>query len=63
MPKSRRMGRLFARSRSVARSGTSPTYQNISDTVRYVETAKMSQMSGLRNCGQIPIVLGYGSSQ
>ena len=23
----------------------------------------MSQMSGLRNCGQIPIVLGYGTSQ
>ena len=27
-------GWLLARSRSVARSGTSPTYQNISDTVR-----------------------------
>ena len=54
---------FFARSRSVARSGTSPTYQNSSETVRYVETAKTSQISGLRNCGQIPIVFGYGSSQ
>ena len=26
----------------------------------YVETANTSQMSGLRNCGQIPITLGYG---
>ena len=48
---------------SVARSGISPTYQNKSDTVAYVETAKTSQISGLRHCGQSAIVLGYGSSQ
>src|SRR6185436_14980095 len=29
----------------------------------YVETAKTSQISGLRNCGQRPIVFGYGKSQ
>ena len=28
--------------------------------MKYVETANTSQMSGLRNCGQIPITLGYG---
>src|SRR4029078_10332814 len=56
------MCRLLARSRTCARSGTRPTYQNISDTVRYVETANTSQMSGLRNCGQTPIVFGYGKS-
>src|SRR5438046_1479300 len=50
-------------SRMVARSGTSPTYQNSAETVAYVETANTSQMSGLRNCGQIPIELGYGKSQ
>src|SRR3954467_4989080 len=50
-------------SRIVARSGTSPTYQNKAETVAYVETANTSQTSGLRNCGQIPIELGYGSSQ
>src|SRR5216684_3548810 len=53
--------RLFARSRSVARSGNNPTNQNNSETVPYVDTAKTSQISGLRNCGQIPIVLGYGN--
>jgi hypothetical protein len=37
--------------------------QNSSDTVPYVDTAKTSQMSGLRNCGHRPIVLGYGNSQ
>src|SRR3954471_19137603 len=51
------------RSRSVARSGISPTNQNSSDTVAYVETAKTSQISGLRNCGQTPIEFGYGSIQ
>src|SRR6478672_2570103 len=50
-------------SRIVAKSGTSPTYQNKAETVAYVETAKTSQTSGLRNCGQIPIEFGYGSSQ
>src|SRR5690349_8813596 len=29
----------------------------------YVDTAKTSQMSGLRNWGQTPIELGYGRSQ
>src|SRR6266704_3712991 len=51
------------RSRNVARSGIRPTNQKSADTVAYVETANTSQMSGLRNCGQTPIVLGYGSSQ
>ena len=36
----------------------SPVYQNNNDTVKYVETAKTSQMSGLRNCGQMFIVFG-----
>jgi hypothetical protein len=40
-----------------------PTYQNTIETVAYVETANTSQMSGLRNCGQRPMVLGYGNSQ
>src|SRR5271156_2843374 len=47
-----------ARSRNVARSGIKPTNQNSSDTVPYVDTANTSQISGLRNCGQIPMVLG-----
>jgi len=55
------MGFWTERSRSVARSGRRPTNQNISETVPYVETAKTSQMIGLRNCGQIPMVLGYGN--
>src|SRR5436190_13304324 len=63
MPKSRLMWIVFARSRRVARSGTRPTYQNISDTVPYVDTANTSQISGLRNCGQMFIVFGYGTSQ
>src|SRR3954453_9305115 len=54
---------FFARSRSVARSGIRPTYQNNSETVPYVDTAKTSQISGLRNCGHIPITFGYGNSQ
>ena len=37
---------------------SSPTNQNKSDTVKYVETANTSQTSGLRNCGQYHIVLG-----
>src|SRR5205823_13048833 len=51
------------RSRSVARSGMSPTYQNNSDTVAYVDTANTSQTSGLLNCGHTPIVFGYGTIQ
>jgi hypothetical protein len=38
-------------------------YQNSSDTVAYVLTANTSHISGLRHCGQRPIVFGYGSSQ
>src|SRR6516225_1827686 len=63
MPYTIRPTRECDRSRRVARSGIRPTNQNINDTVAYVETAKTSQMSGLRNCGHTPIVLGYGSSQ
>src|SRR3954452_19970813 len=51
------------RSRSVARSGISPTNQKSSETVAYVETANTSQISGLLNCGQMFIVFGYGNSQ
>src|SRR5438552_5370242 len=58
-----RPAREGERSRSVARSGIKPTYQNSSDTVAYVETAKTSQTSGLLNCGQMPIAFGYGNSQ
>jgi hypothetical protein len=47
----------------VARSGISPTYQNSAETVAYVDTANTSHISGLRNCGQRPIVFGYGKSQ
>src|SRR5438874_2896343 len=54
---------LLARSRSVARSGTRPTNQKSADTVAYVDTANTSHTSGLRNCGQTPIVFGYGSNQ
>src|SRR5258706_13733901 len=49
--------------RSVARSGSRPTYQNNSDTVKYVETANTSQIRGLLNCGQIDMLFGYGNSQ
>ena len=41
--------------------GVNPTNQKRAETVPYVETANTSQMSGLRNCGQTPIVLGYGN--
>ena len=52
-----------AESRRVARSGIRPVNQNSSETVKYVETANTSQMSGLRNCGHSCIVFGYGNSQ
>src|SRR6266851_3237158 len=42
------MGFFAARSRSVARSGIRPTNQKSSETVPYVETAKTSQMRGMR---------------
>ncbi len=63
MPKSTCFQRLSERSRNVARSGMRPTYQNNSDTVKYVETANTSHTSGLRHCGHSPMVFGYGSSQ
>src|SRR4029077_20477654 len=50
-------------SRSVARSGTSPTNQKSKETVSYVETAKTSQTNGLRNCGHSHIGFGYGVNQ
>ena len=37
--------------------------QKSSETDPYVETAKTSQMSGLRKFGQSVIVFGYGNSQ
>ena len=58
MPYTTRPMRWCERSRSVAKSGISPTYQNSSDTSEYVLTAKTSQISGLRNCGQSSIELG-----
>src|ERR1700734_1749516 len=53
----------FARARIVPRSGTMPMYQNTTEIVAYVETAKTSHASGLRNCGHTFIEFGYGSSQ
>ena len=41
----------------------SPTYQNTSEIVRYVVTAKTSHTSGLRKFGQYVMVFGYGKSQ
>src|SRR5580698_8846775 len=38
-------------------------YQKTTEIVAYVDTAKTSHASGLRNCGQTFIVFGYGSSQ
>src|SRR5579864_5728595 len=54
---------FLARSRSVPRSGISPTNQNTADTVAYVETAKTSQTSGLRKFGWTVVEFGYGNSQ
>jgi len=54
---------VVARSLIAARSGMSPMYQNTSDTVMYVETAKKSQRSGLRKFGQRLIWLGIGAAQ
>src|SRR3990172_9896917 len=52
-----------ARSRSVARSGMSPVYQKTSEMVKYVLTAKTSQMSGERKFTHRNRQLGYGTSQ
>src|SRR5215467_1573663 len=54
---------VLAESRRFAKSGIRPTLQNRNDTVKYVETANTSQISGLRNCGQTPMVSGIGNSQ
>src|SRR5580693_3116180 len=52
------------RSRSVARSGTRPVNQNSAETVKYVETANTSQISGERKFCHMPrSVLGIGNSQ
>src|SRR6187200_408552 len=45
----------------IARSGTSPTYQNSTETVKYVETANTSHISGERNCGQSAFDVGIGN--
>jgi hypothetical protein len=63
MPKSFFSTGCVVLSRNAARSGMSPVDQNRSDTVPYVDTAKTSQMSGLRKFGQSVIVFGYGNSQ
>src|SRR5438067_6920588 len=55
--------RFSERSRRVARSGINPMNQNSREIVAYVETAKTSHTSGLRNCVHTLIVLGYGNSQ
>src|SRR5438045_1804385 len=55
--------RFSERSRRVARSGINPMNQNSREIVAYVETAKTSHTSELRNCGHTLIVLGYGKSQ
>src|SRR5215471_6741825 len=52
------------RSRIVARSGISPTYQNVAEIRKYVEMAKQSQASGERKLIHSgPRVFGYGNSQ
>src|SRR6266851_3926910 len=51
------------RSRRVARSGMRPVYQKRRDTVKYVPTAKRSQMSGLLKLGHKDIWLGTGNIQ
>ena len=50
---------VFARSRIVPKSGIKPEYQNKSDTVKYVEMANTSHISGEAKFGQSgPRVLG-----
>src|SRR4030095_4607823 len=54
----------LARSRTVARSGNKPVYQNKRETVKYVEIANTSQRSGELKCTQSgPVVFGYGSTK
>jgi hypothetical protein len=45
----------FALSLNVAKSGIKPVYQKSNETVKYVKTAKKSQINGLRIFGHIPI--------
>jgi hypothetical protein len=40
-----------------------PVYQNNKDTVKYVNTAKKSQINGLLKLGHIAIWLGKGKNQ
>ena len=40
-----------------------PTYQNRTETVKYVLTAKTSQRSGLLKLGHMPIWFGIGNIQ
>ena len=55
---------VMARSRTVAKSGISPRYQNTKDTVKYVEIANTSQSSGeLKFTHREPNWLGSGSIQ
>src|SRR5438094_10438548 len=49
------------RSRKVAKSGTKPVYQNRTETVKYVETANTSHISGLRKLGQMAQLFGTGA--
>src|SRR5262245_4047606 len=53
--------RLFARSRSVAKSGIKPTYQKINEIVKYVEMAKKSHSNAERKFGQMWLAFGSGS--
>ena len=53
--------RVVARSRSAARSGIIPIYQNKVETTRYVLTANTSHISGERNCGQRSFEFGTGN--
>ena len=52
MPKIFERGVPGSRSRIVARSGISPTYQKIAEIVKYVLMAKKSQISGDRKLTQ-----------
>src|SRR5579883_1358929 len=63
IPYTTRWIRVRAVSRRVAKSGTSPRYQNTSETVKYVVTANTSQARGLRNCGHMAKFIGIGYSQ
>ena len=59
MPYSNLRSLVFARSRTVAKSGNKPEYQNKRDTVKYVEIANTSHIKGEAKLGQTgPRVLG-----